>query len=929
MKSSVESPFMRFARLFVVLSLIFCFTAPVTTMAVDKKGEKNFKRGMQHEAAQRWEDAVTEFALAVAARPADIEYQLHYRRALFNASQAFMVRGRAFAEREQYVSAYNSFRQSYAYDPVNQLALAEMERVMRLQREKDERENPNAKTPAPNNSNTVARGIPTTPASYTQNGVRTGGTRAAQDPALPALTTEKLRIINYNGDLEGLIKKLAEELSLNVIFDEQLSRSPRQISLNLRDVTTAQALDYIFLTRNLFFQKLGRRTILVADAQKRQQYQQLALRTFFLKNILPEDAQRILQQAFPPQPGRGAISAAQNKATNSITVRDTPENLRVVEELIRSLDKERAAMVFDVQIYEVSHTDLLQLGGQLGDSTSLNNFGRTSPLGIVLDGTNRAISTAAGAAAPVSFAAGFVIPSLTLNAFQDKGNTRLLESTQLHAFDGEDIEQRIGRRVPVQTASAFPFNGTGSTPGQPTTGNVFGGGYPVINYEPTGLTIKFTKPQVFPNPDGDYDVQVQMRIESKDVVGGLTATPTFSERSLTGTARIKNNRTLMLASVARDQQARGRRGVPLLGLIPILGRFISTPTRDDSKSDIVIAITPRVIRAPSITPEDQLARAVGSQGSPLSDSLQAFVQEAERDEQLARANGAPQAQPSTPVFASTAAPTQELAQTATQSTPQISPQPTPQTVAQDSVRNNLAPVATTAVSREAVTLPASIKTVGEDDPRYVPAPRVLLPNASLSGSSNGAAASVPPPPPPSAGQINVVSSDVAAKPAMLDNASPEVTPTRTVEATSAPATLPVAAMSFVPNEQQMRAGERRQVMLMLSTETPINLAIATLRFDPKIVAVRGVTLGNFSAAKDFQPFLSHSINPPGMLLVSLATPLRTPLMQGTGVLFVLEIEALAAGESNLELATDGVHFVTPDKSALAKQITGGRIVVTQ
>lgn len=927
MKSSVESPFVRFARLFVVLSLVFCFIAPVTTMAVDKKGEKNFKRGIEHEAAQQWEEAAREFALAIAARPSDIEYQLHYRRAVFNASQVFMMRGRALAEREDYVGAYNAFRQSYGYDPVNQLALSEMERVMRLQREKDERENPNAKTPAPNgNSNTVARGIPTTPASFSQNPVRTSGAPRAQNPALPALTPEKLRIINYNGDLEGLIKKLAEELSLNVIFDEQLSRSPRQISLNLRDVTTAQALDYIFLTRNLFFQKLGRRTILVADAQKRQQYQQLALRTFFLKNILPEDAQRILQQAFPPQPGRGAISAAQNKATNSITVRDTPENLRVVEELIRSLDKERAAMVFDVQIYEVSRTDLLQLGGQLGDSGSLNNFGRTSPLGIVLDGTNRAISSAAGAAAPVSFAAGFVIPSLTLSAFQDKGNTRLLESTQLHAFDGEDIEQRIGRRVPVQTASAFPFNGTGSTPGQPTSGNVFGGGYPVINYEPTGLTIKFTKPQVFPNPDGDYDVQVQMKIESKDVIGGLTATPTFSERSLTGTARIKNNRTLMLASVARDQQARGRRGVPLLGLIPILGRFISTPTRDDSKSDIVIAITPRVIRAPSITPDDQLARAVGSQGTPLSDSLQAFVQEAERDEQLARANGVPQAQPATPVFAATAVPPQELAQTASQSTSQISPQPTPQIVAQDSAQNNPAPVAT-AVSREVGTPPASIKTVGEDEPRYVPAPRVLLPGASLSGSASAAAAASAPSPPPV--PVNAVSSDVAAKPAMLDNASSDVTPSRTAEATSAPATLPVVAMSFVPNEQQMRAGERRQVMLMLSTEMPINLAVATLRFDPKIVAVRNVTLGNFSAAKDFQPFLSHSINPPGMLLVSLATPQRTPLMQGTGVLLVLEIEALAAGESNLELATEGVHFVTPDKSALAKQITGGRIVVTQ
>jgi general secretion pathway protein D len=887
-------------------------------MAVDKKGEKNFKRGMQHEAAQQWEDAVTEFALAVAARPANIEYQLHYRRAIFNASQSFMMRGRALAEREDYVGAYNAFRQSYGYDPTNQLALSEMERVMRLQREKDERDNPNAKTPATNNPNTVAR-MPTTPAFYEQNPVRASSTARGQEPALPALTPEKLRIINYNGDLEGLIKKLAEELNLNVIFDEQLNRSPRQISLNLRDVTTAQALDYIFLTRNLFFQKLGRRTILVADAQKRQQYQQLALRTFFLKNILPEDAQRILQSAFPPQPGRGAIQAAQNKATNSITVRDTPENLRVVEELIRSLDKERAAMVFDVQIYEVSRTDLLQLGGQLGDT---GNFGGTSGLLVPFGGNPRTISprdTAGNVLSlPTALGTGLIIPSLQLSALQRKNNTRLLESTQLHAFDNEDVEQRIGQRVPVQTASAFPFTGGTSTPGQ-NNNNSFGGGFPVINYEPTGLTIKFTKPQVFPSVEGDYDVQVQMKLESKDVIGGSTAQPVFSERSLTGTARIKNNRTLMLASVARNQEARGRSGLPLLGLIPILGRFISTPTRNDEKRDIVIAITPRVLRAPSITPDDQLTRAVGSQATPLSDSLQAFVQEAEREEQLARASGIPLPPP-------TAVPTPVLAQATTQ------------TASGNSAQNNPAPPAPVTISANMETnpLPASTGIVPEDYLRYIPAPRVLLPAARLFVSESGAAAVGAPL------AASAVLSNAAVKPAMLDNASAAVAATvsaPTMTTTSAPATspvahvpvsdAPVAAMSFVPEDQRMRAGERRQVMLMLSTDAPVNLAIATLRFDPKIVAVRDVKLGNFSTAKDLQPLLSHSTNPLGMLLVSLATPQYTPLMQGTGVLLVLEIEALAVGESNLEVAADSVHLVTTDKSTLAKRTTGGRIIVTK
>ena len=92
---------------------------------------------MQHESAQQWEKAAQEFMLAVAANPSDMEYQLHFRRASFNASQSFMQQGRALAEQRDYVGAYNAFRQAFGYDPVNELAVSEMERMLRLQSVKE------------------------------------------------------------------------------------------------------------------------------------------------------------------------------------------------------------------------------------------------------------------------------------------------------------------------------------------------------------------------------------------------------------------------------------------------------------------------------------------------------------------------------------------------------------------------------------------------------------------------------------------------------------------------------------------------------------------------------------------------------------------------------------------------------------------------
>src|ERR671939_199285 len=123
------------ARSVFSLVVIFCLlAAPMTVFA--KKGEKNYKQGLKYEAAQQWEKAAQEFTMAVAADPSSTEYQLHYRRAVFNASQSYMQQGRALAEQRDYIGAYNAFRQAYGYDPVNQLALSEMERMLRLQREK-------------------------------------------------------------------------------------------------------------------------------------------------------------------------------------------------------------------------------------------------------------------------------------------------------------------------------------------------------------------------------------------------------------------------------------------------------------------------------------------------------------------------------------------------------------------------------------------------------------------------------------------------------------------------------------------------------------------------------------------------------------------------------------------------------------------------
>src|SRR5712691_4475224 len=243
----------------VALVMVVCLLAlPVS--AFGRKGKEHYDRGMKFEEAQQWEKAAQEFTLAIAADPHNVDYQLHYRRTVFNASQSFMQQGRSLAEQRDYVGAYNAFRQAFGYDPVNQLAVSEMERMLRLQEVKEGR--------TPSTAGSDAGATPGTGATPP------GSSTTRPQEVLPApRQPERANVIFSGVDVKQVIRQLAEHLNLNVMFDKQTFAQPRPIDINLHDVTTARALDYIFLQEGLFFQRLDKRTILVADQGRRQQFQ--------------------------------------------------------------------------------------------------------------------------------------------------------------------------------------------------------------------------------------------------------------------------------------------------------------------------------------------------------------------------------------------------------------------------------------------------------------------------------------------------------------------------------------------------------------------------------------------------------------------------------------------------------------------------------
>ncbi|MBK7707339.1 MAG: hypothetical protein IPJ30_16710 [Acidobacteria bacterium] len=811
------------------LVLFFSLLSPTAVLAFGE-GKKFFKEGMRASVAEDWDKAVEKFALAVNEDPRNPEYRLHYQRALFMASQQYMKKGNALANEKDYKGGYEMYRRAYGYDPTNELAKAEMERMARLYKDQ-----------ANGGKEESKDGVKLVPTNF-----------SPQNLPPNFQVPQKLEVLTDfyfpNRDLQEVVKELARRLDLNVLFDIDSFRQKTNITIDLKEVTAAKALDYIFLQQNLFFQKVGPRTILVANQQRRNFFQQLVLRTFYLANASPKDVAKVVQQAIPVQQGRTPTIVLTDDETNSITLRDTAENIELMEQLIKSLDKDRAEVVMDVSIYEVNKNDLLQFGNQLGsagDNGTLRNLGGVN-LPFLWKGTTQNITSQFPfkAADVASIALGLPISNIT--ALQTKSNTKLIASTQIHAFNNQDSSARIGQRVPVRTASFAPVGTTGNTNNNNFVGDV-------INYEQVGLTLKF-KPIVFPN----QDVQVAMEIESKDVAGANTLTPIFTERTIKGTARVQNNKTLLLASVAQGVEANGRSGLPLLGLIPILGRLFTAPTKDNRQVDIVIAITPRVIRAPTILPEDIIERPTGSVATPTSGSLEAMLIQDEINEQLAAAR--------------------RLGNTAKVQLPDQKIEPMPTYVRSDETTN-----ASVEKTDETKTDP-TVATIKPIDATNV----TTLPINATSDTSD---------------PDSLVPKPIALPLNQLSRKTPETNAL-------------TANLQFLPALPELKAGERTRLAILVRTAAPFRSAVLGLKFDDKKLAVRAVGFGDVFGAelagKAALPFLNQN----GKMYVSLSSPKDTA-ENSSGIIAFIEVEALADGRHEISFDSEIMTMLTNDGQTIS------------
>jgi general secretion pathway protein D len=396
--------------------------------------------------------------------------------------------------------------------------------------------------------------------------------------------------INFNGSARDVFTAIGRFARVNVVFDP--AYRDQTISIDLRNSTLEAALQAVAASTRNFYRVTAQRTItIVPDTPaKRREYEEEVVRTFFLSNADPKETMDLLRVVVDLR--RVAVTAA----ANAITIKDTPERVAAAGRLITAIDKARPEVVIDVELLEIDRTRLREYGLQLaspGDPAPIGIDGQAS---INRDGlTVRDLRNITQSDILLTN-----LPGLYYRLLKSDHNTRTLANPQLRTSEGIAAQAKFGERVPVPVTTFSPI-ATGGVAQQPITS---------FNYENIGVNIDIT-----PRMHHDDQVTLALKVAISNISGiGFGGLPTFGNREINTVIRLKDGETNLLAGLIRDDERRTLEGVPGLSDLPVLGKLFAHTKRESQETDIVLTLTPRIVRVLELNENDVRAFKVAREG---------------------------------------------------------------------------------------------------------------------------------------------------------------------------------------------------------------------------------------------------------------------------------------------------------------------------
>jgi general secretion pathway protein D len=408
--------------------------------------------------------------------------------------------------------------------------------------------------------------------------------RSMPPPGLDLPEVQMPETLMWSGSARDLYSFLGKTANVSIAFDPQFK--DQTINIDLRNQSLEEALIAVSRSTQNFYQVTGQRTVtIIPDTPaKRQQYEEEIVRVFPLSNADLKETSDLLRIVIDNR----RLSFL--TANNTIAIKDTPARVMAAGRLIAAIDKARPEVVIDVEILEVDRTSLLEYGLQIASPTD-------PPIGI--NGQVTIEDQTLAELRMLSQSGVFLtnLPGLFYRLLKQDGNTRTLANTQIRLSDGQPGQARFGERVPIPVTVFSPI-ATGGVAQQPITS---------FNYQDIGVNIDIT-----PRTHHDDDVTLALKLEVSAITGtGFGGLPTIGSRAISTVNRLRDGETNLLAGLIRDEDRRTKAGIPGLSDIPAIGSIFAHNRRETHETDVVITLTPRIIRMLDVTEADLRAFQVG------------------------------------------------------------------------------------------------------------------------------------------------------------------------------------------------------------------------------------------------------------------------------------------------------------------------------
>jgi general secretion pathway protein D len=519
------------------------------------------------EERQDYDLAVVEYNRALQRDPDNVNARTGLQRARLRASQEHFTRARRLVANGRLEEAATEYKLAVELNPDNPVIVEELERTQNQLR---------AKIPINRDGKTDLEAL-----VERMRGQRLPGLEVPAEP-LPD------ELIFRNSPNDVIIRALAQLAKVNVVFDPAFRPSP--ISIEIRNQTFAEALQSITASTQNFYRVTAQRTITVIPdtPAKRREYEEDVVRTFYLSNADLKETMDLLRIVIDAR----RIGAIQG--TNAITITDTAERVEAAGRLIGMIDKARPEVMTDVELLEVNRNRFTEYGLQFASpgSAGINGVIDVNKPGLTLDDLRN-----------LSGSQVFMtqVPGLYYRLLKTDRTTRVLANPQLRSQVGYSAQAEFGDRVPVPVTTFSPI-AAGGVSQQPITS---------FNYENIGVNIDIT-PRTHMNNEVTLALTIRVTSISGTGFGGL---PTFGNRLVKTTIRLKDGETNMLAGLIRDDERKIRDGIPGLSDIPGIGHLLGQSSNERNQTDVIVMLTPRIVRVLDLSEDDLRAFQMGRDAS--------------------------------------------------------------------------------------------------------------------------------------------------------------------------------------------------------------------------------------------------------------------------------------------------------------------------